>query len=93
MCRFTAVAGAQQRDVFIVQPELLRPARFDKWQGLQRLERGARKGQPMRVARMGQQLALRVDDGHRANVLALQRAVAGEFDEGDVVHGGNCGGF
>ena len=42
---------------------------------------------------MGQQFALRVDDGHRANVLALQRAAAGEFYQGDVVHGGNCGGF
>ena len=47
----------------------------------------------MRVTRVGQQLALRVDDGHRANVLALQRSAAGEFDQGDVLHGGNCGGF
>ena len=42
---------------------------------------------------VGQQLALRVDDGHRAHVLALQRAATGEFDQGDVLHGLDCEGL
>ena len=81
-----------QGDVLHAQFELMRATRFDKRPGLQRLQRGARKGREVTITRVGQQFALRVDNRHRAKVLALQRAAAGECYRGDVLHG-SCGGY
>ena len=81
-----AVAGAQQGRVFWRKAEVLRPTRFHKGQGLQRLERGSGKGHPVRIARVGQELALPVDHGDRAKVLVLQGAATGHFYKWCVLH-------
>ena len=81
-----AVAGAQHGHVVGSEAKVLRATSLHKGQGLQRFERGAGEGHPVRVARMGQQFALGVDHGNRAKVLVLQGASAGHFYEWGVLH-------
>ena len=81
MVCFAAMAGAQHRDLFWPEAELPGPARLHEWQGLQRFECRARKAEPVRIAGLGQQLPLAVNDGDSAEMLAFQRAGAGEFDQ------------
>ena len=57
------------------------------WQGLQGFEGGARKREPMRIAGMGQQFAIPVDNGDRAKVHTFQRAATAEFYQWCEVHG------
>ena len=82
---FAVVAGAQQRRLLRREAKLGRATGFDKRQRLQGFECGAGKGQPVRVTRMGDQLALGGHDSDGAKVLAFQRVCAGEFDERGVV--------
>ena len=51
---FAVMAGAHQRDLFFGKAKHLRATGFHKRQRLQRLERGARERQPMRIAHLGQ---------------------------------------
>ena len=79
---FAAVAGAHERKVFPGESHGLGTTRLHERQRLQRLERGAREGDPVRIAGMRQHLALRVGHGHGAEMHGLQGAAAQQFDHG-----------
>jgi hypothetical protein len=62
---------------------MLHPAGPHEGQRLQRLERGAGEGEPVRIARLGQHAAARIGHGDGAEVRALARAAAEGLDQGN----------
>ena len=64
----SAVAGAQQRYVRTVQPEILGPAAFHKGQCLKCLQRGPGEGVPMRIAHLGGDVAVPAGYGNGTQV-------------------------
>ena len=84
---FAIVAGTQHGNLLGRKTELGRPLRLHERQRLQGLERGARKGEPVGVACMGEQFAMPVGNRHRAKMYTFQRAATAEFYEWCEVHG------
>ena len=87
---FAVVAGTHQGQLRRSEAELPRAAALDERQGLQGLQRGARKAQPVRLAGTGLHLAAGIDHGNAAEMQAFPGAAAGEFDQGCEVHAGDC---
>ena len=85
---FAVVAGAHQRHLFLRKPEVARAICLHKRQGLKRLEGGACKSEPVRIARIRDHLATRVDDGNGTKMHTFKRVGTVKFDKRGEIHGG-----
>ena len=65
---FAGMTGAQQRELVAREAEARRAVRQDEGQGLEGLERRARKSRVVRIACLPQQAAVEVDHGDRTGV-------------------------
>ena len=87
------VAGTQQRHLLRGKTKVLRPTARHKRQCLQRLEGRAREGQPVGVARPGQQGAAGIDDRDGAEMTTLQCRTPTRLDQRYQFHRHDCDGF
>ena len=69
--------------MLVREAERLRPAGLHEGQRLQRLERGAREGDAIAGRRPGDELPCASATAMRAEVHALERAAAQQFDQRD----------
>src|SRR4030095_14942975 len=81
------MAGAQEGDLFLRVAEALDAAARDERQGLQRLQRAARRRQEMRIAGGKEEATVAINDRDRSVVDAVGRVAASDARERNVRRG------
>ena len=81
VARLTRMRRGHDRQFFVGEPEVVGAARLDQWQKLERLGGRSEIGDPVGIAYMCDQIAVRIDYSHRAKMDGLDAVTACDFDQ------------